>query len=265
MLVFRSGFPNPTTWGAAKTSFRNDRESERPFMRILYQDHLLLCTRVVLMVEKLVESPLNPVGKMTRKSGLPDGDLVRECLEGSEQAWENLYRSYAGLVRNVVRSKWKSFFQDSDDITQSVFLSVLASLETYDPKYSLSRFICVIAERECLQEYRRRKTAKRDAETVPVEHHDCGNGEAVAIPSSFASQEAQLTEGQLTHLLKLALADLGDRCRELLTLRYFEDLPYKEIGKIVGVNEGALRVRVSRCLEELTAEYELLLKTGTRQ
>ena len=48
-----------------------------------------------------------------------------------------------------------------------------------------------------------------------------------------------------------SFTNLPDRQRECLALRYYLDLPHSEVARILGVSEGAARVRVHRALARL--------------
>ena len=57
--------------------------------------------------------------------------------------------------------------------------------------------------------------------------------------------------------VRRALRELDPRCRKLLELRYFKDLPYTEIAEISGAAKNTLVVRARRCLEKLRAKFEI--------
>ncbi|MGC8659999.1 MAG: RNA polymerase sigma factor [Desulfomonilaceae bacterium] len=63
--------------------------------------------------------------------------------------------------------------------------------------------------------------------------------------------------------MRLAFRLLGARCRQLLRLRYHEELPYSRIAKILGATENTLTVQAGRCIRELRAGYQKLLNKGT--
>src|SRR5262249_54848812 len=52
-------------------------------------------------------------------------------------------------------------------------------------------------------------------------------------------------------LLRRALLDLPEEKREVLLLSRFQDLSYEEIGKLLGCDVGAVKVRVFRALQAL--------------
>lgn len=188
--------------------------------------------------------------------------LVRRCLSGSEAAWNEFYNRYLGLVRSIVGRRHIASLRDDEDMVQSIFTSLIPALKNYDPAYSLSRFVCLVAERTCIQQYRLSGAAKRDAETQPVDHHDGGETGSRILQSTAPSPEQHLIQSDLRERLRVALRALGAACRELLKLRYFEELSYKEIAQRLGASENTLAVRAKRCLTELSAKFADLLQKG---
>lgn len=188
--------------------------------------------------------------------------LVRECLSGSEHAWTDFYCRYESIVKSVVRRQRRFSPQEVEDVTQNVFISLMSGLKTYDSAYSLSNFICTIAERVSIDEYRRSKTAKRDGRTDPIDHHDGGQEGMTIILSNVDHEEEELGKAQLVELLRHAFMRLGARCRELLRLRYYEELPYENITQIIGATENTLSVQAKRCLKELRACFDEIQREG---
>lgn len=182
--------------------------------------------------------------------------LVHECLVGSESGWEALYFRYVSLVRAVVRRHLGPFRNETDDVVQTVFATLVTSLKTYDPNYPLPRFIAIIAERTCIQEYRGRSTAKRSADTDPIDTMDSGEEGAKRLASEDASSHEVLERAEMVDILRRAFRAMGEKCRELLRLRYYEDVPYKEMTKTFGATENTLTVQAKRCLDDLRARFD---------
>ncbi|MBM3300617.1 MAG: sigma-70 family RNA polymerase sigma factor [Deltaproteobacteria bacterium] len=191
--------------------------------------------------------------------------LVKECLSGSEEAWTQFYTRYVGLVRSMVKRQLGWGVWDLEDVTQSVFAALIPALRNYDEAYSLSRFICVIAERVCIQEYRQSRAAKRAAQSDSIDHLEGREQGARDLHSEADSPEQQLSRRELIEILRRAMSSLNSECRELLKLRYFDELPYKEIAQILKASENTLTVRARRCLGELTSNYYEILRRGHRQ
>lgn len=188
-----------------------------------------------------------------------DGDnqdraLVQQCLSGSRQAWEEFYRRFWALVCKAVRTKSRCKESEVQDLVQSVFLALCTSLKTYEHQYPLSRFVWIVSERVCIDEFRKSTAAKRDKVTLPLNHHD-GDDDAVMVLSNEDTQERQLADAEVKQILMAAFRRLGEKCRELLRLRYLQERSFKEIADLVGAKEKTLAVQAGRCLRELKELY----------
>lgn len=192
----------------------------------------------------------------------PDALLVEECLSGSQHAWSEFYHRFLPLVRSTVRRQKGLNSSDIDDLTQNIFLHLVDGLNDYDTRYSLPRFVCRVAERTCIDEYRGLKAAKRHAPTDPIDHHDGGEEGSLTIQALGESQEDELSRAQIAAVLRKALKSLGSRCRDLLSMRYYEELPYRRISEVFHATDNTLTVQVRRCIEELRAVWDELMRTG---
>jgi RNA polymerase sigma factor (sigma-70 family) len=56
-------------------------------------------------------------------------------------------------------------------------------------------------------------------------------------------------------MLMGAFKELGEKCRQLVRLRYLQELSFKEIAGLLGTKEKTLAVQAGRCLRELKALY----------
>jgi len=193
-----------------------------------------------------------------------DSSLIGECVAGSESAWTEFYHRYIGLVRNVVKRKGVWNPPDVDDMCQTVFAELIPALKNYDSAYSLARFVSTIAERACIQEYRRSVTAKRYHERDPADENETGLNASISS-SGIHSPEDQLARTELLEGLRRGLRGLDSPCRQLLTMRFFEDLSYKEIAGILGATENTLSVRLKRCLQALRTNCRDFSEKGGRR
>jgi RNA polymerase sigma factor (sigma-70 family) len=191
-----------------------------------------------------------------------DVRLVTECLGGSEEAWVEFHCRFQPLVKSIVRKQSWILRQDLDDVTQSVFVSILSSLDKYDSAHTLSGFVEMITDRVCIDNYRSHKAAKRYAATNPVEHHDGGEEGYISLSSTGNSQEDEFSKSELQYVLRHAFRALGQRCQDLLNFRYFEEIPYKELTGILNATENTLSVKAKRCLEDLRAKFDEFARKG---
>ena len=196
--------------------------------------------------------------------GNQDNLLVGSCLTGSEEAWNQFYARYVGLVRNIVRRKLGYLVDDVDDVTQNVFANLVSSLPNYDRKYSLIKFISTIAERACIQEFRSLTASKRDANWEPLDLHDGGIDAGKSVKSNEPSQEERLAWEQRVVILRTAMNSLDPKCRRILRLRFYEELAYKEMSEIIDTPANTLAVQTKRCVHELAEVYHRILRKGVK-
>ncbi|MDQ7785031.1 MAG: sigma-70 family RNA polymerase sigma factor [Desulfomonilaceae bacterium] len=184
-----------------------------------------------------------------------DRTLVEHCLAGSKTAWDEFYGRFIPLVRKVARMHTRDRGGDLQDAIQDVFLSLFTSLGRFDSQYPLSRFVWTVAERVCIDRHRRETTVKRTGDTVPVDHHDGGAEGSTMVRSNTDLPEESVAKSELVALLRLVFRDLGWKCREVLRLRYLEDLSFKDVSRILGIGEKTLSVQTGRCIDELRMRY----------
>ncbi len=202
---------------------------------------------------------------MDRRGHNEDFELIRDCLAGSQQAWNRFYCRFVGLVRNVVYRKAGFLGQDLEDVVQEAFLALTKALKGYDCSYPLRSLVSAVADHVCADELRRRLAGKRRGETVPIEHHDDGGEHATVIASHDNRPDSQVSRAERVELLRRAFRRLSRDCRKLLHFRFVEGLEYKEFSEQFGLKTASLRPMVQRCLKVLRAEFDELARKGLRR
>jgi len=186
-----------------------------------------------------------------------DADLIRRCLNGSEEAWKEFYCRYLGLVRAVLARRL-IFVDladgDLEDLSQEVFATLVLSLESYDSSRSLPTFIRIIADRMAIGVIRKVMTEKRGRKFLHISHELCTELSMEAIPSHTPEQLTETAE--LIQLVRYAFRQLSENCRELLMFKFLEELKYDEISGITKRDQSTLRGQVKRCLDKLRAIWE---------
>ncbi len=114
----------------------------------------------------------------------------------------------------------------------------------FDPTLGFWKFIEVVTTRRAIDWLR----ARRVEAELPAEIEAAGDPE----DSALARERAQLAHG--------ALAQLGKPCRDLIYLRIGMNRSYRELSRLLGRSEGALRVQMHRCVER--ARLILVEMTG---
>lgn len=193
-----------------------------------------------------------------------DLKLVQECLAGVEEAWQEFYMRFVGLVKNIIRRHMVVSSVDSQDLVQSAFLALTSALNSYDPNTPLPHFVCMITERVLIDELRRSRAAKRHGETQSIQHHDESEEGVVIVKSEIEPQDRQMEKAELVAQLKKAFDELDPKCQELIRLRYYKELSFSEMADILDASENTLTVQTRRCLDKLRNIYKICERKGMK-
>lgn len=195
----------------------------------------------------------------------PEAKLIVRCRRGDPNAWDELFNIHYPAVGRFVFQLSPDFNrEDVEEICQEVFLSVVKNLNSFHGASQLQTWIFRIAVNKSRDFRERRQAAKRGGGQVPISLHaeDAEHGLTLDPPSPAAGPDAILLKAEEQKLVREALSQLGDPCREIIELRYFADLSYEEIGAALRLNEKTVSSRLSKCLDRLEAVAAPLLKPG---
>lgn len=138
---------------------------------------------------------------------------------------------------------------ESGDLLNATLLRALRSFESLEATHttSLMAWLAKIAESEMRDQVDRVHAQRRAAgREVPLED---APGELAA---NVRSQTSLLLLSESTRRLEAALARLSDEHREIVLLRKFEELGFKEIGERLGKSPDACRMSLARAMTALT-------------
>ena len=134
--------------------------------------------------------------------------------------------------------------EDANDVLQNAFLKIWNNLDTFQGKSALSTWLYRIAINEALDFVRRQKNV--NSATVSTEDEP-GVAARLMGDDYFDGDEAQAQ-------LQEAVARLPEVQRTVFTLKYFDELKYSEISKILDTSEGALKASYHLAVKKIT-EY----------
>ena len=187
-------------------------------------------------------------------TALSDEALMDAYRAGDLRAFDALFaRHAAAIYRFFFRS-----FRDAavcEDLLQITFLNMHRGRETFrtvgemsgndvarDAGAGVRRWIFGIAGRVRLDEWRKRKRNLEDLERE----------ETTREPE----QPPEAPEDPRIALLLAALSKLPEIPRQIIHLHRFEELSFREIGDILGLSEGAVKLRAFRGYERLRDELK---------
>jgi RNA polymerase sigma-70 factor (ECF subfamily) len=155
-------------------------------------------------------------------------------------------RVYGFLIRLVGRP------DVAEDLMQETMLRAFRSLETYLPEGKFHAWVFRIATNLARDWIRSRKRRP----VTGLEDHSASlmAGDSDALPATLrgdARPEAGLVRSEQAQAVEMAVAQLSDADREVLLMRYYGELPFKEIARATGEPLGTVLARAHRALAKL--------------
>lgn len=169
-----------------------------------------------------------------------DYDLIQRTKAGDMDALDHLVRRWYPRILNYVLKTVKDE-QDSYDITQDVFLSVLQNIKVIYPWSRFKSWIFTIAHNKCMDYFRLRRPT--DSEDI----HD------MEVPDSSPLPQDMLVNS-LT--LESALGKLSVPQREAVVLHYFHQFTAKEIARMTCTPLPTVKSRLASAKRLLTKILE---------
>src|SRR5215216_5077247 len=187
--------------------------------------------------------------------GPSDLVLVAAVRTGDDRAFEQLYSRYQRRISAYVFGMVKDYGR-AEDITQEVFISALRRMRETDRPIAFKPWVYEIAKNACIDQFRRSRRAEEISMDAGEGLASADHGRLVAgEPSPDAAVDAKQ---QLDHLCG-AFGGLSDSHHEILVLREFEGLSYREIGDRMGLSRPGVESTLFRARRRLNEEYDELV------
>jgi len=181
----------------------------------------------------------------TRTAPVDDLKLAHQAQVDAE-AFAELYRRYVTRVYRYHMAHTANV-KDAEDLTSQTFMAALEGIRSYRGSGSFAAWIMGIAARKRAMFFRGSKPE------VPLEaaHH---------IPTPDLPTDKAASRQLQLDLVQSALKSLSPDRSEALILCFFGGLTSREAGNILGKSEGAVKMLVSRGLQDLRERTSLALE-----
>lgn len=174
-----------------------------------------------------------------------DVALMGKVRHGDMAAFQTLVERHQGRVIGTV-AKMLGDDIEAEDIAQRVFVRVWKSAPRYQPSAKFTTWLLTITRNLVFNELRRRSRHPADSMDEP----DSEWTRQYADDSTISpSQEMVCSE--LSDAIESAIAQLPKPQRLALILRRYEEMPYEEIGKVLGCSVPAVKSLLFRARTEL--------------
>ncbi|MFI0427409.1 MAG: RNA polymerase sigma factor [Flavobacterium sp.] len=161
---------------------------------------------------------------------LPDAVLVKNYISGDESALASLIERHQSKIYGFIYSKVND--RDlSDDIFQDTFIKVIKTLKTksYNEEGKFLPWVMRIAHNLVVDHFRKSKKMPFQRETEEYSIFNYMSDNAPTVESKMITEQV---EYDLTRLLN----ELPDDQKEVLIMRMYQDLSFKEIADLTGVS-----------------------------
>ncbi|MCX7745775.1 MAG: RNA polymerase sigma factor [Clostridia bacterium] len=171
--------------------------------------------------------------------------LIRNILNGDIGSFETLIAMYRNRIFNFLLKMTLSK-EDSEDLTQEVFIRVYNNLYQYNNKWCFSTWIYKIAVNVFKTEYIKRKNRN----LAKVEEM-LNESQAYLYRDPEALLENRENKMEIIKMLDSLRVDQ----KAALILKYVQGFSYKEIGEILKMSPDNVKMRVLRAKKELVKTF----------
>jgi RNA polymerase sigma factor (sigma-70 family) len=162
---------------------------------------------------------------------LEDRELLHQFKEPAtkEKAFTAIVKKYQEKLYWHIR-RMVIEHEDANDVLQNMFIKVWNALANFREDSQLYTWLYRIATNECLTflEQQKRKSA------VSFDEVESGLSNKIKADEGFDAN-------RLEWKLQLAIQQLPEKQRLVFNLRYYDEMPYEQMSKILETSEGALK------------------------
>jgi RNA polymerase sigma-70 factor (ECF subfamily) len=177
-----------------------------------------------------------------------DEELADAFRSGDDGAFSILYERYRRPLY-VFGARMLGSAEAAADLVQDTFLGIYERRRELQSLRSFRGWLFTVGRNRCLTLLRQQKT-----------HGRLGAGADPEPP--MAGPVALLERAEESRLVRRAMAEMPAEQREVLILREYQELSYREIAEITGATESAVKARLFRARQALAGMLRPALERG---
>ena len=170
--------------------------------------------------------------------------------EGNHKAYADLMATYREpLYLLLLRMTHNT--TTAADLTIETFGKAFVQLHRYAPTATFGSWLYTLGVNTYIDHLRRNRL-----ETIPLsvaEQNSEGDFVEYQIPSGQPNPEEAMIRMQRDETLKQVVDQLKEPYRQIIRMRYYEDLSYEDISQMLHIPIGTVKIRLSRAKELLSA------------
>jgi RNA polymerase sigma-70 factor (ECF subfamily) len=162
-------------------------------------------------------------------------ETIEACRQGDRSAFRCVYEARKDRVYSIALYFFNGDTATASDVTQQVFLKLLIDFQSFRGDSTFSTWLYRLVVNTCVDAARKAKTRGVQVEPTLLE-----------TLSAHGSQENDVARDQMVRSIRSAVAALPQPFRMAILLRYFDDLSYDEMAKVLNCSVGTVSSRLSR-------------------
>ena len=175
-------------------------------------------------------------------------NIIARARRGDADAFEQLVVAYRDQVFRLALRMCGSE-ADADEVAQEAFLSAWKALPNFRGESQFSTWLYQLTTHAAIDLMRREKRQIAAADDITEV--------SAADPAPSPQQQAEQSEQR--EIVRDAILQLAPEQREVVVLRFMEELSYEEIGAVLKLPSGTVKSRLNRAKAQLK---EILSKSG---
>ena len=175
-----------------------------------------------------------------------DEELARAYCDGDEASFEELVRRYMKPIFNFA-FRMVGTYGDADDVAQDVFIQVYKSLPSARLDLPFRPWLYVIARNKCLDFLKR----KRPLSFSSLQEPDSKENPVDLVLDREPLPEEVLERADVQRQLRDAIAQLPERYRTVVSMRYAGELTFAEIAQVLSLPENTVKTHFQRAKDLL--------------
>ena len=173
--------------------------------------------------------------------------LISRARGGDREAFGELVEQYRDNVYRLAYRMCGNTY-DADEAAQEAFVAAWRALPNFRGDAKFSTWLYRLTTNAAIDVMRREKR-----------HQTVGDGEMIEVADDADSPQETVERTEQQEAVQEALSTLSEEYREVLLLRYMEELDYAEIAEVLQLPSGTVKSRINRAKVALKTA---LLKSG---
>lgn len=169
---------------------------------------------------------------------MEEKDLICRAARGDAEAFRQLVEAYQTPAYRLAARMCGP--DSAEDVTQEAFLAAWRALPEFRGDCRFSTWLYRLVNNAAIDCLRREK-----------KHRDTGDVDDLELPDGGPSPQEQAERSDTRDAVRRALDRLSPEHRQVLLLRFMQELDYGEIARALDVSEGTVKSRINRAKSKL--------------